>query len=86
MAKLHDRSPVIVMPEDFERWLDCRTLEPRHVADLLSPPPDDFFEAFPVSKAVSNARNLGADLIEPIGPPLEPDQPDAGSGAQMDLF
>ncbi|MET3599414.1 SOS response-associated peptidase [Martelella mangrovi] len=86
VAKLHERSPVVIMPDDFERWLDCRTLEPRHVADLLRPPPDDFFEAFPVSKAVSNARNLGADLIAPIGPALLPDAPEAGSDAQMDLF
>ncbi len=36
IAFIHDRMPVTIMPEDFSRWLDCRTLEPRDVADLLA--------------------------------------------------
>ena len=85
ISHIHERSPVVILPEDYERWLDCRGHEPRDVADLLKPPPADFFEAFPVAKAVSNARNLGADLIEPIGPALER-APDENGPGQMDLF
>ena len=32
IADIHDRMPVVISPEDFERWLDCRTSEPRDVA------------------------------------------------------
>lgn len=85
VAHIHERSPVVIAPENYERWLDCRNNEPRHVADLLKSPPADFFEAFPVSKAVSNARNLGADLVEPVGPPLE-GRPEEEEPGQMDLF
>ncbi|AJY46612.1 SOS response-associated peptidase [Martelella endophytica] len=86
MAKIHERQPVIILPEDYPRWLDCRTQEPRHVADLLKPPPPGFLEAIPVSKAVSNARNMGPQVQEPIGPPLAADDELPPEGGQMDLF
>ena len=37
IAHIHDRMPVVIRPEDFTRWLDCRTQEPRDVADLMVP-------------------------------------------------
>ncbi|MCE7029206.1 SOS response-associated peptidase [Jiella avicenniae] len=36
-AGLVDRLPVILRPEDFGRWLDCRHREPGDVADLFRP-------------------------------------------------
>ena len=60
-----DRSPSITVcrwlfgPENFERWLDCCTLEPRDVLDLLEPVDDDFFEAIPVSDRVNKGRQYG---------------------------
>ena len=32
IADIHDRMPVVISPEHFSRWLDCRTSEPRDVA------------------------------------------------------
>ena len=29
IAHIHDRMPVVIAPEDFARWLDCRTLRSR---------------------------------------------------------
>ncbi|OJU68804.1 MAG: hypothetical protein BGO05_14450, partial [Rhizobiales bacterium 63-7] len=49
MAPIHERMPVVIRQEDFSRWLDCKTQEPRDVADLLRPVEDDFFEAVPGS-------------------------------------
>jgi putative SOS response-associated peptidase YedK len=64
IAHIHDRMPVVIDPGDFARWLDCRTLEPRDVADLLRPAPLDFFEAIPVSDLVNKVANTGSDIQE----------------------
>lgn len=39
VAAIHERSPVVVMPEDYERWLSAD----EHVQDLLKPPSDDYW-------------------------------------------
>lgn len=36
---IHDRSPVVIMPEDFARWLS----KDEKVEDLLTAPPDDYW-------------------------------------------
>lgn len=59
---IHDRMPVVIEEKDFTRWLDCREVEPRHVADLFHAPEDDFFEAVPVSSKVNKVANTGADI------------------------
>ncbi|APG83936.1 prophage protein [Sinorhizobium americanum CCGM7] len=56
VRQIHDRMPVVVPPEEFSRWLDCRTQEPRDIADLMSPAPEDFFEAIPVSDRSTKSR------------------------------
>jgi hypothetical protein len=55
-----------VRPEDFARWLDCRRLEPRDVADILRPPEPGLFEAIPVSNLVNNVANVGPAIQEPV--------------------
>lgn len=85
---IHHRMPVVIQPEDFERWLDCLNQEPRHVADLLKPAQPDFFEAVPVSDRVNKVANVGPDLQERVerreearsAPKLRND------GGQLDLF
>ncbi|PWV98750.1 putative SOS response-associated peptidase YedK [Hoeflea marina] len=62
IAPIHDRMPVVIHPQDFARWLDCRTQEPRDVADLMKPAPDDFFEAIRVSDLVNKVANTGPEL------------------------
>ncbi|MBG1230823.1 SOS response-associated peptidase [Aestuariivirga litoralis] len=39
VAAIHERSPVVILPEDYERWLS----QDEQVQDLLKPPPDDFW-------------------------------------------
>ncbi|MDP3897945.1 MAG: SOS response-associated peptidase family protein, partial [Mesorhizobium sp.] len=85
IAEIHDRMPVVIRPEDFARWLDCKGQEPRDVADLLRPVEPGFFEAIPVSDKVNKASNVGPDVQEPIAPVAEPasarekvERPDAG--------
>ncbi|AZO42509.1 SOS response-associated peptidase [Mesorhizobium sp. M7D.F.Ca.US.005.01.1.1] len=90
IAHIHDRMPVVIDPRDFARWLDCRTLEPRDVADLLRPAQLDFFEAIPISDLVNKVANTGPEIQErgEIGP--EPEkvkrQKPGADDSQMTLF
>jgi len=86
LAPIHDRMPVVIGPEDFSRWLDCRTQEPRDVADLMKPAQADFFEAIPVSPKVNKVANTGPDIQERVEPaPMMQARP-AAPDAQLKLF
>ena len=89
LAHIHHRMPVVIRPEEFTRWLDCRTQEPRHVTDLLVPADPDFFEAVPVSDRVNKVSNMGPDLQEPVdiadeNTEVAGDEPEDGN--QLSLF
>ena len=71
VAAIHDRMPVVIRPEDFSRWLDCKGQEPRDVADLLQPVEPGFFEAIPVSDKVNKVSNAGPDIQAPVAPVQE---------------
>ena len=58
--------PVVIEPEHFERWLDCRNNEPRDVADLMRPADQGFFEAIPVSDKVNKVANVGPELQDAV--------------------
>ena len=68
LAPLHDRMPVIVPPEHYDRWLDAANHE---VDALFEPAADDLLAAHPVSTRVNAVRNDDASLIEPVGPDAE---------------
>ena len=51
---------------EVSRWLDCRTQEPRNVADLLRPADDGYFEAIPISDRVNKVANTGPELLEKV--------------------
>jgi putative SOS response-associated peptidase YedK len=85
---IHERMPVVVEPQDFDRWLDCKTQEPRDVADLMRPVREDFFEAIPVSDLVNKVSNMGPDVQNPVPvavPEERPPKPGRDTG-QMSLF
>ena len=65
IAPIHDRMPVVIAPDDFDRWLDTRQYPPEAVADLLRPPPADLFEAIAVGPAVNSAENDNPSLQAP---------------------
>jgi putative SOS response-associated peptidase YedK len=66
ISAIHDRMPVVIRQEDFSRWLDCKTQEPRDVADLMTQVDEDFFEAIPISDRVNKVANMGPDLQIPV--------------------
>ena len=66
MAPIHDRMPVLLHPEDFERWLNTAT--PLEAVQALIRPWDGPMVAWPVSTAVNSPRVDDPALIEPVEP------------------
>lgn len=67
LAWLHDRMPVIVPPEAFELWLNCRSGTARDAEALLVPARDGLLETVAVSPKLNNPRNEGPELQQPVG-------------------
>lgn len=59
---IHDRMPVILPPEAYDRWLAAG--DPSEVRDLLRPWTGDELEARRVSRSVNSVKNDGPELIE----------------------
>ena len=68
VGRIHDRMPLMVEPDRWGAWLDPRTPK-ESLLDLLTPAAPGRLEAYPVSTLVSNVRNNGPELLEPL--PLE---------------
>jgi putative SOS response-associated peptidase YedK len=62
--QVHDRMPVILKPEDEQRWLSD-SLDLKEAVDLLQPYPAEAMEMYPVNPAVGNARNKDPELTQP---------------------
>jgi putative SOS response-associated peptidase YedK len=60
---VHDRMPVILAPEDFERWLAAGQ---EHGRELLKPFRAALLEAFLVSPRVNSPNNDDAECIAPL--------------------
>ena len=63
MAKIHDRMPVILDPEDYDRWLEPTLTEVEAVEDLLKPYGGKMRERV-VSAAVNSPKNNRPELTE----------------------
>lgn len=69
-AAIHDRMPVILDPQDYDRWLDPATSVDA-LRGLLKPYPAERMEAYPVNRVVNSVKNDVPACIEGIGePPL----------------
>jgi len=65
MAAMHHRASVIVAPEQFEFWLDCRNVDEKTAAALIAPAPDGSMQVYEISPAVNRVANDGPVLNEP---------------------
>jgi putative SOS response-associated peptidase YedK len=61
LAGIHDRMPVILPPEAFDRWLAPVEPDPR---DLLVPYPPEPMTMWPISLRINSAVNDDAALLE----------------------
>ena len=66
LGRIHDRMPMLVEPQNWNRWLDPRVDEPRELSRLLVPAAPGRLAAYPVSTQVNDVRNNGPELITPV--------------------
>jgi putative SOS response-associated peptidase YedK len=65
MEPIHNRMPVILQRQDYERWLAPG--DPAQLpVDLLRPYPAEEMKEWKVSRAVGNVRNNSPGLIMPV--------------------
>jgi putative SOS response-associated peptidase YedK len=69
MAPIHNRMPVILPEQHYERWLDREYRDAAALAKLLVPYPAHAMKAFPVTKRVSNSRNDEPACLVPAETP-----------------
>ena len=62
MSEIHDRMPVIIPPESYDRWLSAVGPDPR---DLLVQYPSELMRIWPISTRVNKVTNDDADLLAP---------------------
>ena len=63
VAKIHNRMPVILPPEEEQNWL---TNPPEDALELLNPYPAELMKTYAVSTKVNSPKNDSSDLIQPI--------------------
>lgn len=83
-SEIHHRLPLVVHPRDIDRWLDCKTQEPRDVLDLMAPVDDDYFEAIPIGDEVNKVANTDASIQQRVEPRVEAAEPDEEE--QLSMF
>lgn len=74
LRALHDRMPLIIGEEDYDRWLGPGDPSNPPV-DLLRPFPSEKRKIWRIKPDVGNVKNDRPDLIEPYDPPADPDEP-----------
>lgn len=68
MAQIHDRMPVIIAPEDYQRWLGPAEDDPR---DLMKQYPSDLMRMWPASTRANSPKNDDPGLFEPVPDPAD---------------
>ncbi len=67
IASVHDRMPLIIRPENYGRWLDCKEGTTQGLSEFMAPVEAGFLVAREVSSLVNNPQNNGPDLLVPVG-------------------
>ncbi len=66
LSWLHDRMPVIVDYDHYDRWLDRSTPDVADLTELLLPYPAEGLEVYPVSPKVNRADTDEPGLLEAV--------------------
>lgn len=72
LEQVHHRMPVIIAKGQHDEWLRTADSAAGTPDGLLVPWARGGLEVRPVSRRVNNARNQGADLLDPLGTPANP--------------
>jgi putative SOS response-associated peptidase YedK len=66
LGRIHDRMPLLVEKERYADWLDPSVDDPDLLRGLLVPAAPGLLTAYPVATTVSNVKNNGPELVEPL--------------------
>ncbi len=64
---IHERQPVVLEPEAWERWLDPAVTDSDELEALLGPGVEGTLVHRRANRAVGNVRNDGPEMLEPEG-------------------
>ena len=89
MVTVHHRAPVIIPPEQFDFWLDCRNVDEKMAMALIAPAPAGSMQVYEISPAVNHVANDAPALHEPYSadlaePPAEKPKPSRKARAPVD--
>ena len=63
LQPIHKRMPVILRPENEERWMNPDLQEPSEITKLLDPVDQDLLETYEISTFVNSPKNQGEQVI-----------------------
>ena len=66
MSQVHHRMPVVLEPEDWDRWLDPENGDLDVLSSLLKPAADGVLSMHAVHVMVGNPRENSARVVEPL--------------------
>ena len=84
LRQVHNRMPVILGPEDYDRWLAPEAADAADLTKLLKPYPTEQMSYYPVSRYVNSPDNEGPECIRPAE--LSGNGPAERDGAQGSLL
>jgi putative SOS response-associated peptidase YedK len=67
IKKIHDRMPVVLPEQSWDRWMDPAYSDTDALSKTLGPYDPNALKAWTVSRQVNAPKNEGAKLIEPEG-------------------
>ena len=70
LEAIHDRMPLVLPPETWDRWLDPELTDPGALEGLLAPRTPELI-AYPVSPYVNDPRHDDAGCLEPAAEPAQ---------------
>lgn len=82
VGRLHDRMPVIIAPQDQERWLNAGA----EAAELMRPFPAEMMTLWPVSTRANSVKNDDAALLDPVQPAVDAEEGDSVTGVNEKPF
>ena len=72
LANVHDRMPVILAADEYDRWLDPAMQDTATALDLLRPFDSTFMRRYPVSTRVNLVANDDLECSAPVDLPATP--------------
>jgi putative SOS response-associated peptidase YedK len=67
ISAIHDRMPVILEPEDFDRWLDSDAVSAEEALALCAAAGEDILEYWPIAPEVNKVANDDVSIQNPVG-------------------